>query len=67
MTKTLDRTKDLAHGTAHPLETGKKLAAEADRGRSARTPATAITGVMLAVGAAVAVLLLIVLLVYYFG
>lgn len=65
MTKTLDKTKDVLQGTAHPLETGKKLAAEADRGRSARTPAIAITGVTLAVAAAVAVLLLIVFLVYY--
>jgi hypothetical protein len=67
MTDTLHRTKEAAQSTAHPIETGKKLAAEADRGRSARTPAIVITGVTMAISVAVAVLLLIVFLVYYFA
>jgi hypothetical protein len=46
-------------------ETPEELAKEADRGRSDRTPAIALTGVTLAVGAVVVVLAGIVLIVYF--
>ena len=46
-------------------ETPKELAKEADRGRSERTPAIALTGVALVVGAVVLVLAGIVLIVYF--
>ena len=43
----------------------KDLAQEADRGRSPRTPALALTGVTLAVTAIVVVVLVAALLAYY--
>ena len=46
-------------------ETPKELAQEASRGRSARTPAIALTGVALVVGVVVAVILIAAFLVYY--
>jgi hypothetical protein len=46
-------------------ETPKDLAREAEDGRSARTPAIALTGVTLVVGAFVAILAAIVLVVYF--
>jgi hypothetical protein len=46
-------------------ETPKDLAKEADRGRSERTPWLALSGVTMVVGAAVALLLVVVFLVYY--
>jgi hypothetical protein len=45
-------------------ETPKELAKEADRGRSERTPWIALTGVTLAVGALVAVVLVLAFLAY---
>ena len=67
MTKTLDRTKETAHEVVHPIESGKRLAAEANEGASARTPMLALTGVAMVAGAAVAVLMLAAMLVYYFA
>jgi hypothetical protein len=46
-------------------ETPKDLAQEASRGRSARTPVIALTGVTLVVAAVVAVILAAAFLVYY--
>ncbi len=46
-------------------ETPKELAQEASRGRSARTPLIALTGVTLVVAAVVAVILVAALLVYF--
>jgi hypothetical protein len=46
-------------------ETPKDLAEEAQRGRSERTPWIALTGVTIAVGAIVAVILVAAFLVYY--
>jgi hypothetical protein len=46
-------------------ETPKDLADEAQRGRSERTPWIALTGVTIAVGALVAVVLVAAFLVYY--
>jgi hypothetical protein len=64
MTNPIDKTKDVAEAAAHPVETGKDLAVEADRGRSARTPAIALTGVTLVVAILVAVVLVIAALAY---
>jgi hypothetical protein len=46
-------------------ETPKELAKEAQRGRSERTPWIALSGVTLAIGALVAVIVLVALLLYY--
>ncbi|HEY3184570.1 MAG TPA: hypothetical protein VGJ77_17145 [Gaiellaceae bacterium] len=46
-------------------ESPKDLAREAERGASDRTPAIALTGVTLAVGAVVVVISAIVLVVYF--
>jgi hypothetical protein len=51
--------------TPHPVEAAKDLAHEAERGRSARTPLIAITGVTLVVAIVVAVILTVSLLVYF--
>jgi hypothetical protein len=61
----LDKAKDVAGAATHPVETTKDLAVEAEQGRSARTPAIAITGVSLIVGAIVAFVLAVVLVVYF--
>ena len=61
----LDKAKDVATGVAHPVETTKELAAEAERGRSARTPLLAVTGVTIVVGVAFAILLAIALVLYF--
>lgn len=50
---------------ADPAEKTKKLAAEVDRGRTARTPALALTGVTLFVAIAVVLLLAVALILYY--
>ena len=61
----LDKARDVAGGVAHPVETTKDLAAEAERGRSARTPLIAVTGVTLAIAVVVAVLLAVALVLYF--
>jgi len=61
----IDKAKDVAGGVAHPVETTKDLAAEADRGHSARTPLIAVTGVTLAVGVVVLVVLAVALILYF--
>jgi hypothetical protein len=61
----VEKAKDVATGAAHPVETSKGLAAEADRGRSARTPAIALTGVSIAVGVIVAVILAVAITLYF--
>ena len=60
-----EKAKDVKDAVAHPVETAKSLEQEAERGRSARTPAIAITGVTLAIGAVLAVLLIVLFTVYY--
>jgi hypothetical protein len=61
----LDKAKDVAGGVAHPVDTTKDLAAEAESGRSGRTPLIALTGVTIAVAVAVAILLAIALILYF--
>jgi cell division protein FtsX len=50
---------------AQPVEKTKELAAEADRGRSERTPLIALTGVTVAIGVVVAILVAIALILYF--
>ena len=61
----VDKARDVGQGLAHPVETTKDLAAEADRGTSARTPLIATTGVTIAVGIVVAIILAIALILYF--
>lgn len=49
----------------HPVEKTKDLAAEAERGRSPRTPLLALTGVTALVAVAFAVLVAIALVLYF--
>jgi hypothetical protein len=48
-----------------PKEALQDVVAEADRGRSPRTPLIALSGVMLLVGAVVSLVILVLFLVYY--
>ena len=66
MADPVEKVKDVASAAVHPGETAHDLAAEAARGRSARTPAIAITGVSLAIVVVLALLLLVLFLIYYF-
>jgi hypothetical protein len=50
---------------ADPVETVKDLAAEADRGRSPRTPVIALTGITLFLGVAFAIFVTIALVLYF--
>ena len=50
---------------ADPVEKTKELAAEADRGRSPRTPLLAITGVTVVIGVIFAVLVTVALVLYF--
>ncbi len=61
----VDKAKDVAEAAARPVETSKDLAAEVNRGRSARTPALAITGVTLVIGVVLALLLVVLFVVYF--
>ena len=49
----------------HPVEKTKDLAAEADRGRSPRTPLLALTGVTVLVSIVFAVLVTVGLVLYF--
>ena len=49
----------------HPVEKVKELEAEADRGRSPRTPLLALTGVTLVVSVLFAVLVTVALILYF--
>jgi hypothetical protein len=61
----VEKVKDAASSAAHPVETAKDLAAEADRGRSPRTPLIAITGVTLFVGVIFVVVVTVALVLYF--
>ena len=65
MADPVEKAKDVAESVAHPVETTKDLAAEAERGRSERTPWIAITGVSLVVGVVVALVLALALVLYF--
>jgi hypothetical protein len=49
----------------HPVEKAKDLAAEAERGRSPRTPLLALTGVTIAISILFAVLVTVALVLYF--
>jgi hypothetical protein len=49
----------------HPVEKIKELEAEAERGRSPRTPLLAITGVTVVIGVIFAVLVTVALVLYF--
>jgi hypothetical protein len=49
----------------HPVEKIKELEAEAERGRSPRTPLLALTGVTVVVGIIFAVLVAVALVLYF--
>jgi hypothetical protein len=49
----------------HPVEKIKELEAEAERGRSPRTPLLAITGVTVVIGVIFAVLVAVALVLYF--
>jgi hypothetical protein len=49
----------------HPVEKIKELEAEAERGRSPRTPLIAITGITIVVGVIFAVLVTVALVLYF--
>jgi hypothetical protein len=61
----VDKLKHVAEDLEHPVETAKELAHEAEEGKSARTPAIAITGVALFVGVIVLISLAISLTLYF--
>lgn len=65
MADPVQKAKDVAHAAEHPVETGKDLAAEAERGRSARTPAIVLAGVTIFVAIAFALLVTIALVLYF--
>ena len=61
----VEKAKDVAESVAHPVETTKDLAAEAEEGRSERTPWIAITGVSLAVAVIVGIVLAVAIALYF--
>ncbi len=65
MADQLEKAKEVAGAAAHPVETTKELAAEAERGRSPRTPVIVITGVTIVVGVVVALLMAVSLVLYF--
>jgi hypothetical protein len=65
MADAVEKVKEAASSAVHPVETARDLAAEADRGRSARTPLIALTGVTLFVGVIFAVLVTVALVLYF--
>jgi hypothetical protein len=65
MADPIEKAKEVVESLEHPIETAKELEAEAERGRSARTPMIAITGVTLFVGVVVVIVLAIAMTVYF--
>jgi len=61
----VEKAKDVAGAATHPVETVRDLAAEAERGRSPRTPLLALTGVTLFLSVIFAILVTIALVLYF--
>jgi hypothetical protein len=61
----VEKAKDAAGAAGHPVETAKELAAEAERGRSPRTPLLALTGVTLVLAVIFAILVTVALILYF--
>ena len=65
MADPVDKAKHLLHDVEHPIETAKALEQEAAEGKSARTPAIAVTGITLILGVIFVILLAITLTLYF--
>ena len=65
MTHLQEKAQDIVHSVEHPVETAKALEREAELGRSARTPLIALTGVTLIVSVMLAIMLAIVMTLYF--
>ena len=64
MTEPEHRVDSTSEVVQHPIESAKNLAVEAERGRSARTPAIAISGVTIVVAVVVAIVLIAAVIAY---
>ena len=60
-----EKAKDIVHSVEHPVEAAKELEREAEEGKSARTPLIALTGVTLVVFGLLAIMLAIVMTLYF--
>jgi hypothetical protein len=65
MPQVTKKARDVAHALEHPIETAKALEQEAEEGRSARTPAIALTGVALVLFVILAFMLAITMTLYF--
>jgi hypothetical protein len=65
MVHPVEKAKDVVHAVEHPVETAKALEREADRGRSARTPLIALTGVTLFVSVIFVMLMAVGMTLYF--
>lgn len=61
----VEKAKDVVHAVEHPVEAAKALEREAEEGRSARTPAIALTGVTLVVSVIFVIMLAVALTLYF--
>jgi hypothetical protein len=65
MVHPVEKAKDVVHAVEHPVETARALEQEAERGRSARTPLIALTGVTLFVSVFFVILMPIGMTLYF--
>ena len=65
MVQLQEKAKEIVHSVEHPVEAAKSLEREAELGRSARTPLIALTGVTLVVFVLLAIMLAIVMTLYF--
>jgi hypothetical protein len=65
MAQLQEKAKDIVHSVEHPVEAAKSLEREAELGKSARTPLIALTGVTLVVSVLLALMLAIVMTLYF--
>jgi hypothetical protein len=65
MAQLQEKAKDIVHSVEHPVEAAKSLEREAELGKSARTPLIALTGVTLFVSVLLALMLAIVMTLYF--
>jgi hypothetical protein len=65
MAQLQEKAKEIVHSVEHPVEAAKSLEREAEVGKSARTPLIALTGVTLVVSVLLAIMLAIVMTLYF--
>ena len=65
MAQIQEKAKEIVHSVEHPVEAAKSLEREAEVGKSARTPLIALTGVTLVVSVLLAIMLAIVMTLYF--